>query len=110
MAASTYKRRLFAGSKNTTLTEDAHHISAAMFRRRWSSLPCDPAFPSDLKQLGYFVNEIDEIRSIENRNSYFRFFITKNERWNDRQRFAMNGSSLSSLPKITLSPNIQQRQ
>ncbi|KAB5562836.1 Arb2 domain-containing protein [Coniochaeta sp. 2T2.1] len=61
-----------------------------MFRRRWSSLPCDPAFPSDLKQLGYFVNEIDEIRSIENPNNYFKYFITKNERWNERQRFAMN--------------------
>ncbi|KAB5560241.1 Arb2 domain-containing protein [Coniochaeta sp. 2T2.1] len=61
-----------------------------MFRRRWSSLPCDPAFSSDLKQLGYFVNEIDEIRSIENPNNYFKYYITKNERWNERQRFAMN--------------------
>ncbi|OIW31142.1 hypothetical protein CONLIGDRAFT_643152 [Coniochaeta ligniaria NRRL 30616] len=61
-----------------------------MFRRRWSALPADPMFPSDMKQLGYFVNSIDEIRNISDPNMYFKYFISKNERWNDRQRFAMN--------------------
>ncbi|GAB1311623.1 Arb2 domain-containing protein [Madurella fahalii] len=61
-----------------------------MFRRRWSGLPADPIFPSDLTELGYFVNDIDEIRSIEDPDSYFKYFLTKNERWNERQRFAMN--------------------
>ncbi|KAI1408523.1 Arb2 domain-containing protein [Hypoxylon sp. FL1857] len=61
-----------------------------MFRRKWSGLPADPQFPSDLKELGYFVNEDDEIRAIDNPDNYFKFFLSRNPRWNDRQRFAMN--------------------
>ncbi|KAI0602773.1 Arb2 domain-containing protein [Biscogniauxia sp. FL1348] len=61
-----------------------------MFKRKWSGLPADPHFPSDLKELGYFVNEDDEVRSIENPDYYFKFFINRNPRWNERQRFAMN--------------------
>ncbi|KAI3326966.1 Arb2 domain-containing protein [Xylariaceae sp. AK1471] len=61
-----------------------------MFVRKWSALPADPEFPSDLKGLGYFINKDDEVRSIENEDNYFKFFINRNERWNDRQRFAMN--------------------
>ncbi|RYP11306.1 hypothetical protein DL764_000124 [Monosporascus ibericus] len=61
-----------------------------MFRRKWSSLPADPAFPSDLKKLGYFINEDDEVRSIENPDYYFKYFLSRNERYNERQRFAMN--------------------
>ncbi|KAI1379728.1 Arb2 domain-containing protein [Hypoxylon crocopeplum] len=61
-----------------------------MFRRKWSGLPADPDFPVDLKKLGYFINEVDEVRSIENPNNYFKYFISRNPRWNDRQRFAFN--------------------
>lgn len=78
-----------------------------MFRRFWSGLPKDATFPSDLKGLGfvypvsalawntddssYFINGEDEIRSIENPDYYFKFFLNKNERINDRQRFEFNG-------------------
>ncbi|KAK4041973.1 Arb2 domain-containing protein [Parachaetomium inaequale] len=61
-----------------------------MFRRRWSGLPADPVFASDLKELGYFINDVDEIRSIEDPDYYFKYFLTKNDRWNERQRFAFN--------------------
>ncbi|GAP87208.1 putative arb2 domain-containing protein [Rosellinia necatrix] len=61
-----------------------------MFKRKWSALPADPEFPSDLKGLGYFINKDDEIRSIENEDNYFNFFISRNMRVCDRQRFAMN--------------------
>ncbi|TPX10595.1 uncharacterized protein E0L32_008481 [Thyridium curvatum] len=61
-----------------------------MFRRRFSGLPPDPYFPPDLKELGYFINEQDEIRNSKDPRFYFKYFLTKNERWNDRQRFAMN--------------------
>ncbi|KAF3768526.1 hypothetical protein M406DRAFT_44771 [Cryphonectria parasitica EP155] len=61
-----------------------------MFRRRWSGLPEDPEFPADLKKLGYFINEKDEIRSIANPRFYFDFFLNKNMRINDRQRFAFD--------------------
>lgn len=80
-----------------------------MFRRLTFGLPKDPVFPHDLKGLGqdpppsdsqflctdnpprYFVNEEDEIRSIENPKAYFKFFITRNDRHNCVQREAMNG-------------------
>ncbi|KAI0138027.1 Arb2 domain-containing protein [Hypoxylon sp. NC0597] len=61
-----------------------------MFRRKWSGLPADPQFPCDLKELGYFINKDDEIRAIDNPDNYFKFFLSRNPRWNDRQRFAMN--------------------
>jgi hypothetical protein len=38
---------------------------------------------------------MDEIRSIEDPDYYFKYFLTKNERWNERQRFAFNGQSAS---------------
>ncbi|KAK5991249.1 hypothetical protein PT974_09527 [Cladobotryum mycophilum] len=61
-----------------------------MFRRHWSGLPKDVSFPSDLKGLGYFVNDQDEIRSIENPDNYFKFFLNRNLRINARQRFEFN--------------------
>ncbi|KAI0838293.1 Arb2 domain-containing protein [Hypoxylon sp. FL0890] len=61
-----------------------------MFRRKWSGLPADPQFPSDLKELGYFINKDDEVRAIDNPDNYFKYFLSRNPRWNDRQRFAMN--------------------
>jgi hypothetical protein len=70
-----------------------------MFRRRWSGLPADPIFASDLKELGYFINDIDEIRSIEDPDYYFKYFLTKNERWNERQRFAFNEAVRNEIHK-----------
>ncbi|KAI0169810.1 Arb2 domain-containing protein [Hypoxylon sp. FL1284] len=61
-----------------------------MFRRLWSDLPSDPEYPVDLEKLGYFINEDDEVRSIEDPNAYFKYFINRNPRWNERQRFALN--------------------
>ncbi|KFA53938.1 hypothetical protein S40293_01775 [Stachybotrys chartarum IBT 40293] len=87
---------------------DLHEIITNMFRRLWSGLPADVSFPDSLKGLGYvniaraqdtsgrlligwvgryFVNAEDEIRSIENADNYFKFFINRNPRINDRQRF-----------------------
>ncbi|SLM38485.1 Arb2 domain [Lasallia pustulata] len=61
-----------------------------MFRRLSSSLPEDPKFPADLEELGYFINDKDQIRSIANPDQEFNFFISKNDRANDVQREAMN--------------------
>jgi len=41
----------------------------------------------------YFINEDDEIRNIQDPRLYFKYFISKNERHNERQRFAMNSKS-----------------
>ncbi|KAL7910216.1 Arb2 domain-containing protein [Trichoderma velutinum] len=61
-----------------------------MFRRLWSGLPKDASFPSDLRGLGYFINDQDEIRSIEDPDNYFKFFIDRNPRICARQRFEFN--------------------
>ncbi|KAI0844295.1 Arb2 domain-containing protein [Daldinia vernicosa] len=61
-----------------------------MFRRKWSGLPADPDFPVDLSKLGYFINEDDEVRAIDNPDNYFHFFFNRNPRWNERQRYAFN--------------------
>ncbi|QSZ32265.1 hypothetical protein DSL72_001839 [Monilinia vaccinii-corymbosi] len=61
-----------------------------MFRRLPSGLPKDPTFEPTLHGLGYFINEKDEIRSIENPKAYFKFFLTKNDRYNQLHREAMN--------------------
>lgn len=45
---------------------------------------------TDLAARSYYINEKDEIRSIENPNYYFKYFISRNERYNERQRFAFN--------------------
>ncbi|POS86346.1 hypothetical protein EPUL_001414, partial [Erysiphe pulchra] len=63
-----------------------------MYRRLESGLPEDPKFPADLKELGYFINEKDEVRNIENPKAYFQYFLTKNDRVNDLHREAMNGA------------------
>ncbi|KAF7893871.1 hypothetical protein EAF00_007385 [Botryotinia globosa] len=61
-----------------------------MFRRLPSGLPKDPKFEPTLDGLGYFIDEKDEIRSIENPKAYFKYFLTKNDRYNQLQREAMN--------------------
>ena len=42
----------------------------------------------------YFINDIDEIRSIENPDNYFKYFLDHNERVNDCQSFAFNSECL----------------
>lgn len=42
----------------------------------------------------YFINEEDEVRSIENPDNYYKYFLTRNERHNERQRYAFNGESV----------------
>ncbi|KAI4864847.1 Arb2 domain-containing protein [Hypoxylon rubiginosum] len=70
-----------------------------MFRRLWSGLPADPEFPVDLEKLGYFINEDDEVRSIQNPDNYFKYFLSRNPRWNDRQRFAINQALQNEVHK-----------
>lgn len=67
-----------------------------MFRRLPTSLPKDPTFPADLKELGYFVNDNDQIRMIRNPDEKFLYAIDKNERVNEMQKEAMN-STFSSM-------------
>ena len=55
-------------------------------------------FPESLTSHSYFINEQDEVRNIQNPRFYFKYFISKNERWNERQRFAMNSPRRPAPP------------
>lgn len=61
-----------------------------MFRRLPNSLPKDFTFPADLDQLGYFVNENDQIRQKANPDQKYQYRINRNDRVNDVYKEAMN--------------------
>lgn len=61
-----------------------------MFRLLESALPPDPVYPADLKELGYLINEHDQIRSIKDPNQGFHYHISRNERHVNVHREAMN--------------------
>ncbi|KAF7935042.1 uncharacterized protein EAE98_003087 [Botrytis deweyae] len=79
-----------------------------MFRRLPSGLPKDPKFEPTLDGLGYFINEKDEIRSIENPKAYFKYFLTKNDRYNQLQREAMNHAIRDIVMDRLLSLGLQK--
>ena len=64
-----------------------------MFRRLPTSLPADPAFPADFKELGYFITDDDQIRMIEKPDERFLYAINKNERVNEMHKEAMNSKA-----------------
>ncbi|KAL4872378.1 Arb2 domain-containing protein [Aspergillus spectabilis] len=83
--------------------------SLAMFVFHKQDLPADPVFPASLDKLGYFINDIDQIRKISDPTQEFQFKINKNDRWNEVQRGAMNEcirsivlSRLHALGLVTL--------
>jgi hypothetical protein len=54
-----------------------------------SGLSLEPPCDISLILRRYFVNEQDEVRSIKDPDCYFKFFINKNSRVNERQRFQL---------------------
>lgn len=61
-----------------------------MFRRLPNSLPPDVTFPADLDQLGYFINENDQIRQKANPDQKYQYRINRNDRVNDVYKEVMN--------------------
>ncbi|KAI9825982.1 MAG: hypothetical protein M1819_007483 [Sarea resinae] len=61
-----------------------------MFRRVSGSLPPDFEFPETLEGLGYFINDKDQIKQIADPSEDFDYFVSKNDRYNERHREAMN--------------------
>ncbi|KPI36886.1 uncharacterized protein AB675_11827 [Cyphellophora attinorum] len=61
-----------------------------MFRRKTSSLPEDIVFPGTLAELGYFVNDKDQIRQIKNPEQRYNPKTNRSERVNMMYRDAMN--------------------
>lgn len=68
-----------------------------MFRRLPASLPPDAAFKSDLKELGYFINDKSQIMQIKYPDRGYVFKIYHDERYNIMHREALNGKSLALL-------------
>ncbi|KAL5611501.1 hypothetical protein BROUX41_000905 [Berkeleyomyces rouxiae] len=68
-----------------------------MFRRAWEGLPQDLVFSDKLQDIGYFINDADEVRSRDNPNNYFKFSLSKSDRVNQRQRFHFHGALRSII-------------
>lgn len=69
-----------------------------MFRRLPHTLPKDPTFPTDIKLLGYFINEHDQVRQIKNPDQKYQFGVNRNDRFNDVYKEAMNGNYTRTSP------------
>lgn len=61
-----------------------------MFRRKSTSLPADPVYPANLKELGYEITSKGQFVKIGT-NEKFQFFITDNDRYNEVHKEAMHG-------------------
>ena len=72
-----------------------------MFRRTENNLPQDPDYPTDLRALGFKINEVGQFVSIDDGESFFHFFATDNDRANDVRKERIYGcvrqTVLSSL-------------
>lgn len=62
-----------------------------MYRRTEASIPADFKFATDLKGMGYFLNDQDQIRMVEPPNQGFHYKASKNERFVQTQKEAMSG-------------------
>jgi hypothetical protein len=76
-----------------------------MFSRRLKSLPADPVFPKTLIELGYFLNEKSQVRSIKKPAEDFIFKLTDNDRYNEVRREALHGelSQFGSIARLASS-------
>lgn len=63
-----------------------------MFRRKSAALPADPAYPADLKTLGYKLNDKGQFVSTDGSGGSFKFWITDNDRANEVRKEAMHGT------------------
>lgn len=50
----------------------------------------------------YFINDNDEIRSIENPDCYFKYMINRNDRINYRQRFHFGRKSSKTVTAVAI--------
>ncbi|KAL8675227.1 MAG: hypothetical protein Q9168_000347 [Polycauliona sp. 1 TL-2023] len=77
-----------------------------MYRLHESALPEDFHFPADLEKLKYAINDQDQVRSLENPDQEFNFFISKNERMNVVQREAFNTCIRANIQSRVLSSSM----
>lgn len=65
-----------------------------MFRRLPHTLPQDPVVPTTLGELGYQVNEHDQIRQTKKPEQKYQFKVNANHRVNDMYKASMNSMLL----------------
>jgi hypothetical protein len=71
-----------------------------MFVRQHKTLPADPAYPANLEELGFTVNQRGEFISTSaehNTQVYFNFFHTDNERVNEVRKEAMHTAARKAV-------------
>ena len=61
-----------------------------MFRRLSNNLPQDANYPSDLRQLGLFINSAHQLKHSDYPEDAYRFSVTTNDRYNDVREEAVN--------------------
>ncbi|KAL8839586.1 MAG: hypothetical protein Q9170_001690 [Blastenia crenularia] len=77
-----------------------------MFRLKESALPADFHFPADIKELGYFITDQDQVRSIRDPEQEFNYFVSKNDRMNVVQREAFNTCIRQNIESRLLSSSM----
>ncbi|KAF2797737.1 hypothetical protein K505DRAFT_268896 [Melanomma pulvis-pyrius CBS 109.77] len=60
-----------------------------MFRRVAEGLPPDASYPANLQKLGYFINEVGQIRMIDFPDKDFQFYLSNIDRHNEVHREAV---------------------
>ncbi|KAK5938702.1 hypothetical protein PMZ80_008894 [Knufia obscura] len=79
-----------------------------MFRRLPNQLPKDAIFPTDLKGLGYFINDNDQIRQIANPEHKYQYKVNRNDRVNEVYKEAMNTCARSIVLKRLLDLGLEE--
>ncbi|KAH7057136.1 Arb2 domain-containing protein [Macrophomina phaseolina] len=64
--------------------------AAKMYRLTEAGMPEDPAYRANLKDLGFFIDERSEIRTIKSPHNYYNFWMSNNDRVNESFREAMH--------------------
>ncbi|RMZ81297.1 hypothetical protein DV737_g2573, partial [Chaetothyriales sp. CBS 132003] len=78
------KRKVFEANEQRRA-----HESVLILTTLESNLP-NPIFPADLEELGYFINENDQIRQIGKPGQKYQYQVNKNDRVNEVYKQAMN--------------------
>ncbi|KKY20287.1 putative ribosomal protein s14 [Diplodia seriata] len=61
-----------------------------MFKLSQAGMPENPSYPRNLTQLGYFIDERSEIRTIRPPHNYYNFWISNNNHINEAFRESMH--------------------
>ena len=78
-----------------------------MFRRLPASLPRDHEIPGTLRELGYFVNDDHQLRSVSNPEEPWAFKVSKSGRYNEMRRTVFHNIVREEVSKRVTALGIQ---